>query len=133
MKKKTRYVLGIQFSASGGKVVLIRKRRPDWQAGYFNFVGGHIEPGETPDVAVRREFEEETGVKQTTVCWRPVCILFPNEYVELHVFKSFTIQSEQVKTVTDEEVGLYDLPFDPNVVDKVVYNVPALISLALMD
>jgi 8-oxo-dGTP diphosphatase len=131
--KKVRYVLGIQFSASGGSVVLIKKRRPDWQAGYFNAVGGHIEPGETPEAALRREFEEETGVNQATVCWRPLCVLFPNDYVELHVFKSFTVQAEQVKTVTDEEVGLYRLPLDTTVVDKVVYNVPALISLALMD
>lgn len=128
-----RYVLGLQFTPSGGRVVLIKKRRPDWQAGYFNGVGGHIEPGETPEAAMRREFEEETGVNQATVNWRPLCILFPNDYVELHVFKSFTIQAEQAKTVSDEEVGLYRLPLDSNVIDKVVYNVPILISLALMD
>jgi len=59
----TKYVLGFAFDDTGERVVLIRKKRPLWQAGRLNGVGGHIEEGELPYFALIREFEEETGVK----------------------------------------------------------------------
>lgn len=58
----TEYVCGFLFSPGYDKVVLIRKLRPEWQEGKLNGVGGHIEPGETPDEAIERGFEEETGL-----------------------------------------------------------------------
>ncbi len=58
------YVLGFAFAPALERVVLIEKKRPAWQAGRINGVGGHIEPGETALVAMVREFEEETGVRQ---------------------------------------------------------------------
>lgn len=65
-----RYVLGFCFNPAGDKVVLIRKTRPDWQAGKLNGVGGHIEKGESPIEAMKREFKEET--LWTEDCdWRP--------------------------------------------------------------
>lgn len=58
------YVAGFLFSDDRRQVALILKNRPDWQAGKFNGVGGRveIEKEETPEKAMRREFEEETGV-----------------------------------------------------------------------
>ena len=44
-----------------GEVLLIEKTRPNWQKGKLNGIGGHIEPGETPQQAAKREFDEETG------------------------------------------------------------------------
>jgi A/G-specific adenine glycosylase len=43
--------------------VLIQKRLPEgpW-AGLWEFPGGRVEPGETPEQAVVREFMEETGL-----------------------------------------------------------------------
>lgn len=56
----THYVAGFLFSPDKRTVLLIRKKRPDWQKGKLNGVGGRIEPGETPLEAMIREFEEET-------------------------------------------------------------------------
>src|SRR5688572_22991595 len=56
------YVCGFLFSPDGSRVLLIRKRRPAWQAGKLNGLGGKIEPGETAIDAMRREFREEAGV-----------------------------------------------------------------------
>jgi 8-oxo-dGTP diphosphatase len=30
-------------------------------AGHWGFFGGHLEPGESPDIAIRRELQEEIG------------------------------------------------------------------------
>lgn len=56
------YVAGFLFSSDFERVVLIEKQKPDWQKGLLNGVGGKIEPGETPEEAMRREFMEETGM-----------------------------------------------------------------------
>ena len=42
-------------------VALIRKNRPDWQAGLLNGIGGKIEKGESPLEAMIRECKEEAG------------------------------------------------------------------------
>ncbi len=49
------------FSHDFREVALIRKTKPEWQAGLLNGIGGKIEPGEGPLVAMVREFREETG------------------------------------------------------------------------
>ena len=58
----TEYVAGFLFDRAAQTVTLIRKNRPEWQAGRLNGIGGHIEPGETPATAMRREFREEAGL-----------------------------------------------------------------------
>lgn len=63
----TEYVCG--FMVEGGVVALIRKKRPAWQAGRLNGIGGHIEPGETPAEAMAREFREETGLATQPGQW----------------------------------------------------------------
>lgn len=56
------YVLGFMFTEDGKGVVLIQKKKPAWQHGRWNGIGGKIEERETPEKAIVREFEEETGV-----------------------------------------------------------------------
>ncbi len=62
------YVVGLVFQ--GNDVVLIRKTHPAWQCGKLNGVGGRMEPGETPQQAMAREFEEEAGVNTEPDSWR---------------------------------------------------------------
>lgn len=69
------YVLGFALGKQGRDqvdpyVLLIRKEKPEWQAGKMNGVGGKIEPGESPQEAMMREFEEEVGIKSTYDDWR---------------------------------------------------------------
>ena len=57
------YVCGFMFNEDRSRVLLIKKMKPAWQRGRINGVGGKIEPGETPEQAMVREFKEEVGIQ----------------------------------------------------------------------
>lgn len=60
--KPMRMVAGFLFYRS--HVLLVKKTKPDWQAGLLNAIGGKIEEDDSsPEAAMRREFEEETGIE----------------------------------------------------------------------
>lgn len=101
------YVLGFQFDIEGAWVALIEKKRPTWQAGLWNGIGGHIEPHESPEAAMGREFAEETGVSQGHMIWRHYATL--ETWTGNHVFcySSFTDEVRDVATVTDERVIVF--------------------------
>lgn len=54
------YVCGFMASRDG-QLALVRKSKPEWQAGKLNGIGGKVEPGEWPHVAMVREWREETA------------------------------------------------------------------------
>jgi len=47
--------------------VLLGRRSPDrdWLAGAWDVFGGHVEPGEDEEAALRRELDEELGIVPT--------------------------------------------------------------------
>lgn len=45
-----------------GRVLLSRRREGTHLAGFWEFPGGKVEPGEDPRAALRRELEEELGI-----------------------------------------------------------------------
>ena len=65
----THYVLGFAFADRFADVLLIKKARPAWQAGFLNGIGGHIEKDECPHHAMTREFREETGLETEMSQW----------------------------------------------------------------
>jgi 8-oxo-dGTP diphosphatase len=48
--------------ARGGRLLLARRRDGDPHAGLWELPGGKVEPGETPEEALDREWREELGV-----------------------------------------------------------------------
>jgi len=103
----TEYVAGFMFSEDKKKVALITKKRPQWQKGRLNAIGGHVERGETPSQAMAREFEEETGVRQDS--WRLFCTL-KGDWGEVHFYWATGILS-RLKTMTDEQVRICKATF----------------------
>ncbi len=68
---------------------LLAQRPPDkiW-AGYWEFPGGKIEPGETPYHALVRELREELGIEvQTAYPWVTRIFTYPHATVRLNFFR----------------------------------------------
>ncbi len=55
-----------------GRVLLARRPDGKHMAGKWEFPGGKIEPGETPEAALIREIEEELGINTKQSCLAPV-------------------------------------------------------------
>ena len=120
---KTQFVIGFLFR--NDEVALIQKNRPEWQKGKLNGVGGHIEEGEKPSDAMKREFYEETGGFLES--WEYYCtVIYPE--AEIHCFRCF--EPYILISKTDEVVSWYPIEHLPEVV---IPNLTWLIPLALYD
>lgn len=97
------YVVGFLFDESLDKVVLVRKRQPEWQRGRLNGVGGKVEPGETHPQAMRREFLEEAGLDIPN--WDHFASQIGN-WGTVAFFRAVG-DVTQVRTMEAEEIGVF--------------------------
>ena len=103
MGEKRQWVVGFLFDDGAERVILIRKNRPEWQAGKLNGVGGKIDGDESIQQAITREFREEAGVHITD--WHHFASLTWEEGI-VHFLRSFAVQVvlDACWTVTDERI-----------------------------
>jgi 8-oxo-dGTP diphosphatase len=87
-----------------GKLALIKKTHPVWQAGRFNGIGGKLEPDERPDEANVREFAEETGVFIPASQWRHFLTLTDGETWTVYFFTVTSGRVRAVRTMTEEKI-----------------------------
>lgn len=133
MDKRQQYVVGFMFDDYRNTVVLIKKNRPEWQAGKLNGVGGKVEPNEMPTAAMIREFFEETGVQTNREDWIYLCTLKSEKSV-IHIFKGENSKyAMAARTTTDEKIGLYDPSILFEVPQIVVPNLHWLLPMAASD
>lgn len=125
------YTVGFLFDEELQKVVLIRKTHPEWQKGLLNGVGGKVEEGETPLVAMHREWKEEVDIG--SYVWKHFLTMYFN-HAEIHYFAATDPEDKLMiplfPTPTDEKPEIFRLS-DILFSTELVYNLRATLPLAI--
>lgn len=127
--QKTRYCVGFIFNTSHNLVLLIQKKRPAWQRGKLNGIGGHIEAGETGLDAMVRECEEETGLVIPAEAWSHDTILTGENFI-LDVFSTVHTDLLAARDMTDEHTLIIDTQSALAQTAAVMPNLPVLLTIA---
>lgn len=102
------YVVGFSFDVTATLMVVILKKKPDWQKGKFNGIGGIMEETDKgPFEAMTREYEEETGVFISNEQWDLFARLkgqLKGEPYELFCFRVWSDEILKAKTMESEQV-----------------------------
>ncbi len=69
---KTLLVVAAALIDTDNRVLLAQRPDGGAMAGLWEFPGGKVEAGETPQQALVRELEEELGIETTTGCFTPI-------------------------------------------------------------
>ena len=81
--------VGVLIDAEG-RFLLTSRPEGKVYAGYWEFPGGKVEPGESIEAALRRELHEELGITIGPVQpWRVTMHDYPHALVRLHFCKVF--------------------------------------------
>ena len=115
-----------------GRVLLAQRPEGKTLAGLWEFPGGKVEPGETPEQTLIRELEEEIGILTKATCLAP--LTFANHaYDDFHLLMPLYIcrryegiarplEGQQLKWVRPRDMRDYpmppaDEPFIPFLID----------------
>lgn len=88
--------VGIGLIRRGGCFLIRRRLEGQAMAGYWEFPGGKVEPGEEPAQATRRECLEETGLAVAIERLRSIVRhRYPHAWVELFYYDCALIESDE--------------------------------------
>ncbi|MFW6600496.1 (deoxy)nucleoside triphosphate pyrophosphohydrolase [Propionibacteriaceae bacterium Y2011] len=85
----------------GGEVLTARRTSPATAAGRWEFPGGKVEPGETPESALVREIAEELGCRIRVINWLPDAVAINDTY-ELRIAVAELVDGDPVPTEHDQ-------------------------------
>ena len=72
MLKKILYVSAGLILDSDYKILLSKRKKNKHLPGLWEFPGGKIEVGETPEIALKRELKEELNIDTNEACLAPI-------------------------------------------------------------
>jgi 8-oxo-dGTP diphosphatase len=105
---------------SDGRVLLARRPEGKVMAGLWEFPGGKLHPGETPEVALIRELKEELGIDVSAACLAPFAFA-SHAYERFHLLMPLYLcrrwkgvatprENQTLKWVRPERLPDYDVP-----------------------
>jgi len=124
---KDSYVVGFLFSKDLKSVLLIRKKKPDWQVGRLNGIGGKVEQNESPYDAIKREFKEETDLQ---IDWWKLKVKMNTPDCLVYFYASIG-KLEYAKKMTEEDLLIYQVNEISSDKINTIYNLKWLIRLCL--
>jgi 8-oxo-dGTP diphosphatase len=103
-----------------GRVLIAQRPEGKQLAGLWEFPGGKLEPGETPEVALIRELKEELDIEVTQACLAPF-VFASHSYETFHLLMplwlcrrwSGTVRAQEHKAlawVKPSKLGDYPMP-----------------------
>lgn len=81
---KTLLVSAVALIDVDGRILLAQRPEGKSMAGLWEFPGGKIEPGETPEAALIRELHEELGIETWESCLAPLTFA-SHSYEDFHL------------------------------------------------
>jgi len=117
---KTVHVSAVALVDVDGRVLLAQRPEGKPMAGLWEFPGGKIEDGETPEVALIRELEEELGIDTWESCLAPLTFA-SHSYEDFHLLMPLFVcrkwngqvsprEGQTLKWVRAEDLRSYPMP-----------------------
>jgi 8-oxo-dGTP diphosphatase len=117
---KTVLVSAVALVDADGRVLIAQRPEGKAMAGLWEFPGGKIEPGETPEVALVRELKEELGIETWDSCLAPLTFA-SHSYDDFHLLMPLFIcwkwqgivapkEGQKLKWVYAKELRDYPMP-----------------------
>jgi len=114
-----------------GKVLLARRPAGKVYAGYWEFPGGKVEPGEAVADALARELREELAIAriESAYPWITQVFVYPHATVRLHFFR--VLEWEGEPQAVEHEALSWERPGSVGVTPMLPANAPVLRALVL--
>jgi 8-oxo-dGTP diphosphatase len=119
--RKVVLVSAVALVDADGRVLVSRRPEGKEMAGMWEFPGGKVEPGETPEAALIRELEEELGISTHASCLAPLTFAshaYPDFHLLMPLFACrrwqgtpLSCEGQALRWVRVQE--LRDLPMPP--------------------
>ena len=113
-------VSAVALIDADGRVLLAERPPGKSMAGLWEFPGGKVEPGETPEAALIRELHEELGIDTWASCLAPLSFA-SHAYADFHLLMPLFAcrrwtgipkphEGQQLKWVRAQDLSSYPMP-----------------------
>ena len=113
-------VAAVALIDSEGRVLLARRPEGKAMAGLWEFPGGKVDPGETPEHALIRELHEELGIETWGSCLAPLTFA-SHGYEDFHLLMPLFAcrrwngipapqEGQELAWVRPQDLSRYDMP-----------------------